>query len=428
MKDGIQRRNFMKAASAGFFVSTLANAAPARAAANDKFVVGVMGVNGRGGALARGFASLPDAEVAYVCDVDQRAIDKVVASVEGKQERKPAGVVDFHKVLDDKTVDVLVVATPDHWHAPATILGVNAGKHVYVEKPCSHNAAEGEMMIAAARKHNKVVQMGTQRRSWPLMIEMVERLRNGVIGNTYFSRSWYCNRRGSIGVGKPAEVPSWLDYSLWQGPAPEMAYHDNYLHYNWHWFWNWGTGELGNNGIHSLDISRWGLGVEYPSRVTAGGARLRYDDDQQTPDTHIVTFDYDDKKTITWEGTSWSPRGFEKSGWGIAFHGDAGTLVTDGNQYTIFDMHNKEVEKKTASEPSDGVHFANFLQCIRDSKRPNADIEIGHKSTLLCHLGNIAWRTGHTLTTDPTNGHIVDDAQAQALWGREYRPGWEPKV
>ncbi len=283
-------------------------------------------------------------------------------------------------------------------------------------------------MVAASRKNHRVVQLGTQRRSYSIYIQAIKELRAGKIGNVLFARSWYNSRRGSIGTGKVAEVPSWLNYELWQGPAPERPYHDNVVHYNWHWLWHWGCGEIGNNGVHSIDICRWGLGVDYPTRVSSGGGRLRFDDDQQTPDTHTVSYEFAGNKVITWEGLSWSPRGSGGSPFGISFHGDQGTMVMTGDNYKIYDMRNKEVAAESGGARGDGVHLGNFLESIREDKRPNADIEDGHKSTLLCHLGNISQRTGRALHTDPTNGHILDDPEAAALWSREYRPGWEPKV
>jgi predicted dehydrogenase len=333
----------------------------------------------------------------------------------------------MRRIFDDPAVDAVAIATPDHWHAPATILACAAGKHVYVEKPACHNPREGELMIDASRKHRRVVQLGTQRRSMPGIIEAVERVHAGEIGRVLFSRGWYNADRKPIGHGKPAPVPEWLDYSLWQGPAPERPYHDNVIHYNWHWFWHWGTGELGNNGIHSLDICRWGLKVDYPTRVTAGGGKYFFDDDQETPDTQIVTWDFGDK-AITWEGRNWHLRGFEGAGFGIGFYGDKGSLVTDGRKYEIYDPDNKLLATHNQGFPGHDPHLNNFLECIRSGSRPHADIEDGHKSTLLCHLGNIAYRTGHTLDCDPANGHPKNDPAAEALWSREYRAGWEPKV
>jgi predicted dehydrogenase len=401
-------------------------AAKKNSSANDTIVLAIMGTNGRGTDLAQGFARERGCEVAFVCDVDQRAIGKGQQAVESSaSKRRPEGVGDFRKVLDDKSVDALVIAAPDHWHAPATILACAAGKHVYCEKPCCHNPHEGELMVQAARKHNRVVQIGTQRRSTPAVIEAIAQLRNGAIGRVLMGRAWYNNKRPSIGHGSTAPVPSWLDYALWQGPAPERPFRDNVVHYNWHWFWHWGTGELGNNGIHGIDVVRWGMDVNYPTRVTAGGGKYRWDDDQETPDTHNVTFDFDGK-SLVWEGRSWSPRGFEGSGFGMAFYGDEGTLVVGEDSYKIFDM--KNTEAKTGGRSGGEFHLANFLDCVRSGKRPNADIEEGHKSTLLCHLGNIAYRTGRVLSIDPTNGHIKNDSEAEGLWRREYRGGWEPQA
>ena len=268
--------------------------------------------------------------------------------------------------------------------------------------------------------------MGSQRRSRASIIEAVEKVRGGELGRVMYARSWYCNRRGPIGHGKPADVPQWLDYKLWQGPAPDRPYVDNLIHYNWHWHWHWGNGELGNNGVHALDVARWALGVDYPTRVTSAGGKFRHDDDQETPDTHMVAYDFGDK-TLTWEGLSWSPYGPGGSMFGISFHGDKGSMLLQDTGYKIFDMQNKEVAT-APGKGGDGEHIENFLECIRTNKRPSADIEEGHKSTLLCHLGNIAQRVNRVLNCDPKNGHILNDDEAAKLWSREYREGWTPKV
>ncbi len=425
------RRTFLK--HSALTTAALAStqfARSARAAADspgEAVVLGVIGVNGRGRALADSFATLGGARIGYVCDVDQRAVDRTVSELGGKQQHAPQGVTDLRKIFDDKSIDGVVIATPDHWHGPAAIMACAAGKHVYVEKPACHNPREGELMVEAARKNNRVVQVGTQRRSMPGIIEAVERVHAGEIGNVLFSRGWYNADRKPIGHGKPAAVPDWLNYELWQGPAPERPYQDNLVHYNWHWFWHWGTGELGNNGIHALDICRWGLKVDYPTRVAAGGGKYFFDDDQETPDTHVVTWDFGDK-AITWEGRNWHRHGFEGSMFGIAFYGDKGSLVTDGRDYKLYDAGGKLLATQPKGFDGHDPHLQNFLACVRSGDRPAADIEEGHKSTLLCHLGNIAYRSGHTLNCDPANGRVQGDAAAEALWGREYRAGWEPKV
>lgn len=400
---------------------------PAKESPGERIVFGIMGVNGRGSAIARGMMAAKNTEIGYICDVDSRAAVRVGDLVGEVQKKKPKVVGDFRTMLDDANVDVLVVAAPNHWHAPATILGCSAGKHVYVEKPCSHTPEEGELAVQAARKHKRIVQMGTQRRSRPGIVEAMEKLHSGAIGKVLYSRTWYNNRRPSIGHGKQAAVPDWLDWRLWQGPAPDRPFKDNIVHYNWHWHWHWGNGELGNNGVHGLDVARWGLDVTYPIRVTAGGGKYRHDDDQETPDTMMVTYDFPEKKTITWEGLSWSPLGPHDSGFGVSFHGTEGSLVIRGDAYTIYDMKKKEVSSGSGAG-GDKDHFADFLDAVRTGRLPNADIEIAHQSTLLCHLGNIAYRTSSVLTTDPESGRIQDNPAAQNLWGREYQPGWEPQV
>jgi predicted dehydrogenase len=428
MNTSITRRHFLKtSALVGASFASLSKVPSLRAdSANNKIRVAVMGTNGRGMNHISAFTALPEVEIAYICDVDTRALAKGIKAVAAKQGKAPQGVKDIRTVLDDKSIDAISIATPNHWHAPATILACAAGKHVYVEKPGSHNPHEAEMMVAAARKHNRVVQMGTQRRSWPWVIEAIERLHGGVIGRTTFARCWYNNSRLSIGTGKAIPAPDTLDYSLWQGPAPERHYTDNLIPYNWHWRWHWGNGELGNNGIHPLDVARWGLSVEYPKRITCSGGRYHFQDDQETPDTYITTFDFGDKG-VTFDGHSCDPHGFEGMNFGILFYGEKGSLVIGSSGYKILDLKNKQLEEKTG-KGGDLNHFANFVDCIRSGKRPHADIEEGQKSTLLCHLGNIAWRSGQTINFDPATRKIVGGGQASALWQRDYRPGWEPKV
>ena len=434
MTDSITRRAFLKqtyALTAG--LATLGSAVSLRAAKspNEKVLVAIIGCNNRGMDHIAGYLALPNAEIGYICDVDSRAVAKGVTAVAKKQQRQPQGVNDLRRILDDPDVDAVSIATPDHWHAPATILACAAGKHVYVEKPGSHNLRESELMVAAARKYKRVVQMGNQRRSWPWVIESIEALHAGEIGRVFFARGWYTNLRPSIGHGKRVPVPDWLDYSLWQGPAPERPFQDNVIHYNWHWFWNWGTGELGNNGVHALDLARWGLEVELPQRVTCGGRRYFYQDDWETPDTTVATFDFGEK-CIAWEGQSCAPRGFEGASFGVNFYGEKGCLALAGNNCTIYDLNNKVVREIKSQRDGlfgfDSVHFGNFLDGIREGKELKAEIEEGQKSTVLCHLGNIAWRTGHTINFDPRARKIVGDKAAVALCRRAYRPGWEPKV
>ncbi len=428
MTHSLDRRHFLgTAASTGLALGlapTLSTAADQ--SGSDRVVVGIMGTGGRGQSLASTFQKQKGVEVAYVCDVDKRRTEQAVEVVNKISGKPPKGVGDFRRILDDRNVHALVVATCNHWHAPAAILACAAGKHVYVEKPCSHNPREGELMVEAARKHKRCVQLGTQRRSRTKLQEAIGLLREGAIGRVYLARCWYNNHRPGLGIGKVIAPPDWLDYALWQGPAPARPLKDNVIHYNWHWFWHWGNGELGNNGVHSLDICRWGLGVDYPIRVTSSGGRYHFQDDQETPDTHNVAFDFPGRRSITWQGLSCVHTPGE-TGAEEAFFGDKGSMVLTGTGYIIYDLKGKEIKKVTGTA-SDAEHVGNFLAGIREGKALNAEIEEGYKSTLLCHLGNIAQRLGRSLRCDPSNGHILDDKQAMALWSREYAKGWEPKV
>ncbi len=440
MTQDVSRRAFIQttaAATIGVGVSG-ASAFQARGA-NDKVVVAIVGTNGRGAQHAKMFSRLPGSEVAYICDVEEKALAKGVAAA-SSQARAPKTLVDFRKALEDKSVDAVVIATPDHWHAPAAILACAAGKDVYVEKPCGHNPLEGELLIAAARKYNRIVQMGSQRRSWPNLTALVPQLRDGsLIGRVYFARGWYVNTRGPIGIGKEVPVPAGLDYELWQGPAPRCPYKDNVIHYNWHWFWNWGTTEACNNGTHEIDVMRWGMGLDFPTRVDSSGGRFHYKDDWESPDTQVASFAFEGGKSIIWEGRSCNGFRTEGQSRGVTFHGEQGSVLIDDDAYTVFDQKNKVVKKiEDKAEQStvdttgpgdrlDSYHIVNFLDCVRSRKAPNADIEQGHRSVLLCHLANIAYRAGHTITCDPKNGHILNDKAAQAMWGRTYERGWEPE-
>ena len=435
MKAQLNRREFLKqtaVVTGGLGVFAEAPAVHSAGSPNRKVRVGIIGCNGRGMGHISGFAGVPNTEIAYICDVDSRAVAKGIAAASKHQERAPKGEKDLRRMLEDPELDAVSIAMPDHWHTAAAVLACAAGKHVYVEKPGSHNAAECELVVAAARKHKRVMQMGNQRRSWPWVIEAINGLKAGEVGQARFARCWYTNRRAPIGRGKPAPVPDWLDYSLWQGPAPERPYKDNVIHYNWHWFWHWGTAELGGNGVHSIDLALWGLDLDLPRRVTCGGNRYFHEDDWEMPDTCIATYDYG-KKGISWEGQSCAPRGFEGAGFGVLFYADNGTLVITGNNAVFYDLKNKVIRqisgKQTDLFQFDSLHFANFVDAITDGKPLKADIEEGQKSALMCHLGNIAWRSGRTVEFDPKSRKMLnEEASVRKFWGREYRPGWEPNV
>jgi predicted dehydrogenase len=420
----LNRRAFLrKTALAGVGLAAATASVPALGAgdANEKLVVAVMGL-GRGMGHVSALLKIPNVEIAHLCDVDSSRMESARKEVERSLNKAPPGTQDFRRILDDKSVDAIFIATPNHWHAPAAILACAAGKHVYVEKPGSQNPAEGEMMVAAARKHRRVVQMGNQRRTWPSIREAIEKVRTGTIGRVTLARSWYTSLRPSIGRGTQAAPPSQLDYSLWQGPAPERPYKTNLIHYNWHWHWHWGNGELGNNGVHALDVVRWGLGVDYPTLVSYVGGRYAFDDDQETPDTGVASFHFGDKGA-TWEGSSCHSRRGEDLPF-VAFYGEGGVLAITDPGYKIFDAKGKVVDEKPG-EGGDVGHIANFLGAVRGKEKPNSEIEEAQKSTLLCHLGNISYRLGRTIRFDPQARKIVGEREAEPYWSREYRAGWK---
>ncbi|MFD2937444.1 Gfo/Idh/MocA family protein [Spirosoma flavum] len=443
------RRDFIRKTIAGTTALSVGGVLPGFSAAsyarilgaNEKVRVGIMGVNSRGLALAGNFSLQPNCEVISISDVDTRAAEKCIATVEANQKSTPKNQPDFRKALEDKDMDALVVAAPDHWHATAALLASKAGKHVYLEKPCSHNPYEGELLVSAVKKYKNVIQMGNQRRSWPNVALAIQEVKAGVIGRPYFAKGWYTNNRASIGIGKETAVPTWLDYELWQGPAPRRAFKDNLIHYNWHWFWHWGTAESCNNGTHMLDLMRWGLGVEFPTKVTSSGGRYRYKDDWETPDTQVINLEFANNTAMTWEGRSCNGRTIEGNSAGVMFYGETGSLLIEsGNSYKIYDLENKlvkevkndlQIDPRNRMNPSqtlDAIHIQNFFDSIKKGTALASDIIGGHQSTLLCQLGNIAQRTGATLTIDPTNGHIKNNKEAEKLWRRTYQAGWEPTV
>jgi predicted dehydrogenase len=438
----MNRKDFIKDTSLATAGITILNFPVfGKSAPSNKVTVAIMGLNGRGSYHAEAFSGFPNVEVAYLCDVEDNAIAKGMKIFAGA-DKKPTVVKDIRDLVNKKDFDGLIIAAPDHWHTPAAILGVIHGKHVYVEKPCGHNPHEGELLIQAAKKYpNLLIQMGNQRRSFPTLIEAAKQVQDGIIGNAYHGRSWYNNNRKSIGTGKKIPVPPTLNFDLWQGPAPRKDYQDNLIHYNWHWFWHWGTAETCNNATHEIDCCRWFLGVDYPTKVISAGGRYAFKDDWQTPDTQTVSFEFGNNKSISWEGRSCNNYPTEGSGRGFIIYGDKGTLVNNGNDdYKILDYDNKLVKEVKSSGGNNGAntvsangdldffHFENFVEAIRGNRKIISPIEDGHKSVLLCHLANIAQRTGRTLHCDPKNGHILNDADAMKLWKREYEKGFEPKL
>lgn len=439
----ITRRDFVKQSALAGAGATLATPLFSfNGSQNEKVVMGVVGTNSRGHYLAKMLAKLSGVEVGFICDVDENVLNKTISEIEKQTGKKPQGFKDVRKLLEVKELDAIAIAAPDHWHAPATLMALKAGKHVYVEKPCSHSPAEGEILVAAAAKYNKHVQMGSQRRSFPRMIEAVQALKEGAIGRVYYAKGWYSNARKSIGIGKPTPVPSNLDYELWQGPAPRKPFKDNLIHYNWHWHWHWGTGEALNNGTHEMDLMRWGLGVSFPTKVVSAGGRFAFKDDWETPDTQTITLEFPNNIAMSWEGRSCNDYDELQGGRGVIFFGEKGTLVIPGgDDYKIYELGNKltkdvktNIQQADATntmgmgEKLDSIHLQNFIDTIRGQAKLTMPISEGHKSTLLPQLGNIAYRTGRTLYCDPLDGKIKDDKAAMALWSREYEKGWEMKL
>ncbi|MCF8336042.1 MAG: Gfo/Idh/MocA family oxidoreductase [Bacteroidales bacterium] len=436
------RRDFLKKVAVG--TAGIAFAGPGLQArnvrntpgANERVRVAVMGTNSRGAALARSVARSEMGEVAYICDVDERVVEETVQDIQNQQGKKPKGVYDFRRALDDGSLDALIIAAPDHWHTPAGIMALQAGKHVYVEKPCSHNSREGELFIQAQKKYDKVVQMGDQNRSSPVCMQAVQEVRNGIIGRPYYGKAEYARPRKSIGHGREAPVPEWLHYDLWQGPAPRTAYRDNVIHYNWHWFWRWGTGEINNNGIHPIDLMRWVMGIDtYPVLVSSSGGRFHYQDDWEFYDTQLASFTFNDRKMISWEGKSCT--GYSASG-GSIIYGTEGNMVLTRDSYEIYDLEGNQIKtyKGDIEEATDlqaggdatDAHIYNLFKSIKNNTPNNSPIDEGHKSNVLCHLGNISQHVGRKLRINPDNGHILGDGEAMQMWGRTYEPGWEPKV
>ena len=438
----VTRREFLDTlavGAAGLAIGSTAKSYGQIMGSNDRLNFAVIGLNGRAYAhLSALKANKNAARIAYVCDVDSNILKKFADATQKEMGEAPATDKDFRHILEKKDVDAITIATPDHWHAPMAIAGLQAGKNVYVEKPCSHNPAEGALLVEAQQKYQKVVQMGTQQRSSPHTIEIVDKIHNGVIGRAYFAKAWYSNVRKSIGTGKEAPVPPQLDWDLWQGPAPRQAYKDNVQPYNWHWFKTWGTGETLNNGTHEVDVCRWALGVDFPHRITSTGGRYQFKDDWQFYDTLMTSFDYDDKM-ISWEGKCCNGMKYYNRDRGSTIVGTTGTVLVDRDGYEIYDLKgNKTSEFKTGKATSSSdltgrdsmtdLHFANFIAGIRKGEKLNAPIAVGNVAVTMLQLSNVAWEVNRELCLDTKTGKIEDDPHAMKYWGREYEKGWAPHL
>lgn len=425
---GSRRREFLRDAGLGLAALTLGR--EAAAAAPRKVVLGLIGPGGMGMNHLKMLAARPDVEVAYVCDPDRDRVAAAVQAVQSATGTAPKGVEDLRRVLEDPRVEAVFIATPDHWHAPATLLALSAGKHVYVEKPCCHNIREGRLMVEAAQRSGKLLQVGTQSRSTAVVQEAIERVRKGEIGEVLVVKAWNSQRRGDIGKKQPGTPPAALNYDLWVGPAPMVPYRENLLPGRWRWFYPFGCGDMGNDGVHDLDVALWGLGVTtHPSRIACLGGKYFFDDDQQFPDTQYAVFEYPDsgsgkKKQLIFEQRIWSPyvqEGYEN---GAAFYGTEGMLIVGHAEgWRLYGPRNKPIAERKG--PADlKAHHDNFLDCVRgDQKNLNAPITAGHLAASVVHLANIAARVGRTLDFDPEKEAILHDPEANRLVRREYRAG-----
>lgn len=430
----MDRRTFLQAAAAAAGLSVQAARGAVRSP-NDRVSICVMGLRGRGGSLLSTFAALPEVDVTYVCDIDERVLQSRAKNLADKTGRRPQAIGDYRKALDDKTVDALVIGTPDHWHALPTIHACQAGKDVYVEKPDAHNILEGRTMVAAARKYGRVVQLGTQGRSGEMQRGAMEYIAAGHLGKVRFAKAWESSRQGDIGHPPDSDPPPGVDYDRWLGPAPKRPFNVRRFHGNWRWFFDYGTGDLGNDGVHLLDFARWGLETavaaegkdisSVPRAVSAHGGKYYFDDAQEWPDTLMATYDFAGY-VLTYELRIWSPYAMHGEAEGAAIYGDNGYVTLGHRRWLAFDSKGKQLSENTGDFNNAG-HAQNFVDCMRTRARPVADLEtVGHPSSLLCHLGNAAWRAGRALHFDAENYTFVGDEDAgQYLTRPEYRKPWE---
>jgi len=399
-------------------------------AANDKISVACIGVRGRGNSVMHSFAAEPDCAITHICDVNETTRRQRGEQMKQKTGLMPKLVNDYRSLLDDRSVDVFMVATPDHWHALPTIHGCLADKDVYVEKPASHNILEGKTAVAAARKRDRIVQMGTQIRSASFLHDAAEYVRSGALGKVIYGRAWETNRNGAVHLAADSEPPRDLDYNLWQGPAPERPYNRSTVGGAWRWLFDYGTGDLGNDGVHRIDYCRYVMGLEgMPKAICCSGGKFFFEDDQQWPDTQIVNYEYPGK-ILQYEMRLWSRPKLFGIGEGAAVYGENGWILLTNNSWKAFDAAGKVVKQGDGhGGQAQQAHIRNFLDAVRSRNREllNQEIYSGHVSTVMCHAGNISWRTGKKLRFD-VKTETFDDDEANKYVGREHRKGFELPV
>ena len=421
---GCSRRQFLGSSAknaAGVAVGVVGLAESVAAGRSpDTVRLGVLGVRNQGRRLARAFAALPNVEIASLCDIDQRVLEKSQHEIDEIQGSCPRSEQDFRRVLDDDSVDAVVIATPDHWHAYMAVSACQAGKDLYLEIPVSHTVSDGRQIVAAAEAHGRVIQTGLQQRSSAHFRTAIEYVQSGKLGAVRLAKAWTAHARKSIGYQPDAACPQGVDYDLWLGPAAKRDFNPNRFHQNWRWNWDYGSGELGNWGVQMLDVARWGLGLGLPNRISAHGGQFHFQDDQQTPDTMSVQYAYDDALLI-WEHRQWSNHGIEGRSAATAFYGDRGVLVVDRGGWKVYQT----------SDASSGVgkhrlneHCQDFVRSVLDRSEPAADIRTGHLSSTMCHLGNIAFRVGRELRWDDSAERFVADADANRMLAGSCRGPW----
>ena len=435
MNDSINRRQFLASSStatvalgAGSIILTAPGKAKSAPSANDEIRVACIGLRGKGGHHLNGLESVDGVKVVALCDVDESILN---SRAEGLTKRSDGREVklftDYRKLLDDPDIDVVSIATPNHTHSLIAITAMAAGKDVYVEKPCSHNIWEGRQLVNAARKYKRMCQHGTQGRSSPAIREAVTKLHEGLIGEVYMARGVCFKWRPSIGKTPNEPVPPGVDYDLWLGPAPKRPFSPNRFHYNWHWHWDYGNGDMGNQGVHEMDMARWGLGVKMPSKVHASGGHFMFDDDQETPNTLLCSYEYpEEKKMLVFETRHWitNQEGFGKSpssnAVGVTFYGSEGYMQVYYFGYRTYLGKEREEGPSATGNPNE---YERFIAGVRSRKPDDLGVEIeeGHYSAALCHLGNIAYRLGRTVNFDPVEETFGSDEEANAMLSREYR-------
>jgi predicted dehydrogenase len=435
--DPISRRKFLETTAVGGSLSALALggalAAEEKGAGekvssspNSVVRIGVIGVRGRGNSQIQQYLEVPGAQVVALCDVDESILNSRADSLTAKARHPVKKFTDLRRLIDDPNIDAVSIATPNHWHTLAAIWAMQAGKDAYVEKPCSHDIWEGRQLVLAARKYNRMCQHGTQGRTAPAIREAMAKLHEGVIGRVYMARGLCFKTRDDIGKTPDSPVPPGVHYDLWLGPAPLRAFSANRFHYNWHWNWDYGNGDIGNQGVHEMDMARWGLGVGLPKKVHAAGGKFLFDDDKETPNVLTTAFEYpDENKLLEFEVRPWltnhegfKPRGGNETG--VTFYGSEGYMQVYYFGYKTY--RGRKLEPGPASD-SDSNEMGTFVAAVRSRKRADlgVDIEEGHLSSALCHLGNMAYRLGRTITFDPQTETCPGDDAANALLKRKYR-------